>query len=238
MSKHLEIVKDVGRMGLNLLYPNDFEYYLIIMELVDSEGRTVEYLSFPVNPESISYDDELLTNVKKTLGGVVATDIGTNRPKRISLTGTFGRKLRLLVDVDSPCDNSNTKSGVFSMTPNNGLEIKTNIFNARLKTGYGTTKILKAIVDKSVQLDEYNQPYKLYLYFPPLGESYLVKFQNFKLNQDYSTSNMLWKYNMTLTVLGELKDMLGSESSSVSQLKLPAIQKGINLLFNKINSYL
>lgn len=237
MDKRLEILKEVGRIGLNTLYPTEFEYYIVIFELVNSEGKTVEYLSFPVNPDSISYDDEVLSNVRKTLGGVSVVDNGTSRPKKISMSGTFGRKLRLLLDVNTNSTSNGTKDGSF-LVPGNSLEIKTNVFNARLKTGYGTIRILKSIIEKSVQLDEYDKPHRVYLYFPPLGENYLIKFQTFKLTQDYSTSNMLWKYMINLSVLGELDSMVGNTSLSSRELKLQSVQRGLNILLNKIGRML
>lgn len=225
-----EYTAKIGRAGLHTLFPNDFEYYAVTLELTDSKGQTLEHLTFPVSPDSISYDDQSLANTKKTLGGISSTDSDTIRPKKISMSGTFGRKLRLLTGINNQ-DATGTSSGNFK-GEKPGFQINTKVFKIRLKTGYGTTKILKAIVDRSRGIDKYNEPNNLYLYFPVMGEDYLIKVDLFRMNQDVTSSNMLWKYTLNVTVLGNLKEIKTANSSSIVGNDL--VQRGLGLVANEI----
>ena len=58
----------LGRQLLSTLYPNDFEHYLLAFELVDSQGTTIDYFAFPINPSEYNYTRNALTNVKKNSG--------------------------------------------------------------------------------------------------------------------------------------------------------------------------
>lgn len=228
----LKQIATIGRAGAHTLFPNDFEYYAVTLELTDSKGRSIEYLTFTVSPDSISYDDQTLANIKKTFGGISSTDSNTNRPKRITMSGTFGRKIRLLTELNNSGSDQSTKDGVFSIAKE-GLQSKSRLFNIRLKTGYGVTKILKSIVDKSSELDDYNEPMNLYLYLPILGENYLVKNNSFRLTQDVTSSNMLWRYMMDLTVLANLSE-IRPQGGVGRSLVNSVIQKGVGTLLNRV----
>lgn len=220
-----------GRAAAHTLFPNEFEYYAVTLELTNSIGTTQEFLTFPVSPNNITYDDQTLVNIKKTFGGISATDSGTNRPKRITLTGSFGRKLRLLTGLNNHLGG--TADGAYKSQIGEGLQIKTKILNVSLKTGYGTTKILKSIVEKSAGIDEFDKPMNLYLYFPILGENYLVKVNSFRLFQDVQASNMIWKYALELTAIANL-----SETKAIVSLGRGVandlIQSGVGVVLNKV----
>lgn len=232
MSSVRQFITKIGQAGAHTLFPTEFEYYAVTLELTDSRGKSIEYLTFPVTPDNISYDDQTFVNIKKTLGGISSTDTSTNRPKRITMNGTFGRKLKLLTELNNANSGDSTKGGVFSPIQD-GLQSKTRLLNLRLKSGYGVTKILKSIVDKSSSLDEYNNPLNLYLYFPVLGENYLIKINNFRLTQDITTSNMLWKYMLDITVLANLAEIRPRPTIG-KNLANDVVQKGVNLVLNKV----
>lgn len=225
-----------GRALINGLYPNEFEYYAITLELTDSQDKVVDFLTFPVNPNEMEYDHQSVVNIKKNFGGVTALDTESFVPKRYSMSGTFGRKLRLLLsNVDNISAEQSTAKGVFEKQ-RNGLQIKTAILNSKIKTGYGTMKVLEAIIDKSSGLDQYNKPMRLFLYNPTLGHSFLVKSNGLKIHQDYTTSNMMWKYHLTLTTIAPLA-RINSEKKKTSLTSIAVmgvLQKGVNLLSNSI----
>ena len=234
-------LREAGKAAINAVLPNDFEYYVVTLELTDSKGRTVEYLTFPVNPSTIAYDSVKLTNIKKSMGGVTALDTESYYPEKISLSGMFGRKLRILISPPTGSSDSiqSSSKGVFDTLKTDGLQIKTAVLDAKLKTGYGTTKILESIVRKSSSLDEYNKPNRLYLYIPPLGHSFLIKINSFQMNQEYPASNMLWRYSLSLTTLAKVSDISDENDRGSSLLKLTAfnlLQKGANAAVNSIKN--
>lgn len=242
--KITELAIDIGKAGVNALFPNEFEYYAVTLELTDSQGNTIEYLTFPVSPESMSYDNTTMSNVKKSMSGVSALDNETFNPRRIEVTGTFGRKFKILLnnelgDFDLQNYDDTSAKGVFKTTKANAMNIKEAVFNPKLKTGYGTLKILEAIVEKSKGFDKHNQSHKLYLYNPALGHNWLVKVDSINFSQDRTSSNMLWKYNMQLTAIAPLTKVnsidVGKKSLPVST-GISVLQGGLNSLTSKIRS--
>ena len=233
----IDLVQSGGKALVNGIFPNDFEYYAITLELVDSVGSTVEYLTFPVNPNTIDYDYRSIANVKKNVGGVTVLNTESFVPKKYSFSGTFGRKLRILINkADEIVDPQSSVKGVFGKLRENGLQIKTSVLNAKIKSGYGTMKLLESIVEKSAGLDRYGEPMKLYLYNPTLGHSYLVVVESFRPHQDRQTSNMIWQYNISFNVIAPLDRLLGKDTgtSLLSSTKMNVLQKGVNLVANSI----
>jgi len=226
-------LSQIGKAGVHALIPNDFEYYVVTLELTDSQGDTVEYLTFPVTPSSIIYDDTKITNIKKSFSGVTALDTETFVPKNITLQGTFGKKLRVLVGP-ALSSNQSSSSGVFDTLKTDGLQIKTNILNAKLKTGYGTTKVLEAIHKKSSGLDQYNRPNRLFLYIPPLGHSFLIKINSLKLEQNYGASNMMWNYTLQISTLANSADLVEQGKGLITALAFDNLQRSANQLVNSI----
>jgi hypothetical protein len=219
--RHDKLVQEIGRAGVHALFPNDFEYYMVILELVDSLGSTVDFLAFPVAPERYMHEDPGLVNIKKTLGGISALDTETFRPKTITMSGTFGRKFKLL--LSKPVTNAenavrSTDGGLFGKVVNKGMQIKSTAFDPKLKTGYGTLKILESIVDKSHGLDNDNEPFRLYLYVPALNHSWLVKVNKFAANQDRTSSNMMWRYDLTMTAIAQIDSLVDKAKEELSDL--------------------
>ncbi|HQF50625.1 MAG TPA: hypothetical protein PK588_07635, partial [Paludibacteraceae bacterium] len=48
-----QMAQDLGRGVLHQIYPNDFEYYMLALELVDGANNTIDYFVFPVMPSAI-----------------------------------------------------------------------------------------------------------------------------------------------------------------------------------------
>lgn len=222
-----EIGISAARAMQNALYPNEFEYYAITLEIVDSNGATYEHMTFPVMPESIMYDDASVVNIQKTVGGVAATDTSSYVPKTISIQGTFGRKFRLLLN---PKENI-TVQGILDNSRSFGqAQITRKVeFDPKMKSGYGATKLLQRIMELSSSLDEQNQPLRMFLYLPPLGQNFLVKKTAFTLSQDQASSNMMWRYSMQLTAIAPLETVISQEQinrSMQNNLIVNNLQKG------------
>jgi hypothetical protein len=47
------LIENVGKASVHALFPDEFELYLMALELTDSNGNLIDYLAFPVMPESI-----------------------------------------------------------------------------------------------------------------------------------------------------------------------------------------
>lgn len=228
-SRFQDLLRDIGKAGVNAMFPNDFEYYALTIELVDSKGRTVMYLTFPVNPDSIVYDNVTVTSVKKTMGGTSTLDNETFVPKTISIQGTFGRKFKLLI-APPILPDANINS-------NPGLQIKELAFDPKLKTGYGVMKLLEKMIDRSSTLDQYNQPYRLYFYNPTLNHNFWVKATRHLIQQDKQSSNMLWKYDIQLTAIAPLDRIVELDKGSLLlRTSLAALQSNLNKITKNLRN--
>ena len=92
-----QIISTVGRSALHALYPNDHEYYMIALELVNHAGDPIDYLAFPVMPSELKRMKQELTTIKNTMGGIVSLSTKKFIPIQFSLSGTFGRMFRVVL---------------------------------------------------------------------------------------------------------------------------------------------
>jgi hypothetical protein len=239
----VKITKDVGKAGLHAMFPNEFEYYALTLELTNSSGDMIEYLTFPVNPESMSYDSQSLVNIKKTMSGISALDNETFNTRSIQITGTFGRKFKLLINneihkVGSLSGGEDTIVGQVKNVKDGSMKIKDAVFDPKLKTGYGTIKILESMIEGSRQYDVKNRSNRLFLYNPALGHNWLVKCNSLHFEQDRTSSNMLWKYNLQFTVIAPMNEVK-NENERGSLLKstgIASLQSGLNTLAEYLRS--
>ena len=232
-SKFRELLAVAGRPAVGALFPSEFEVYMMTLELLDSEKNVADYFSFPVLPDDITKSEPELTNVKKTAGGVVSLTTNTFTPQDITINGTFGRSFKVLIGrdlIDFRAFSSSLKA--LGKGNINGLS---NPFDISIKTGYGCTKLLQYIVDKSTKLDDKGKPYTLFFHNPTLGESYLVEKMMLTLRMDKNTSNRMWGYSLSLKILapGNVIGELG-QSSLINTLSLGVLQKGFNILGSNI----
>ena len=128
----------MGRAALHSLSPDNFEYYLCSLELLDSSGDTKGFISFSVMPNNISETKNQIATISKTNSGIVSVFNSTFVPRDISIQGTFGRKLRLLLGMK---ETENV-----SVIPFFGGNFATNSNDVLIKTGYGMTKMLKNMI--------------------------------------------------------------------------------------------
>lgn len=239
-----ERVSQLGKAALSALYPNDFPYFFIAFELVDSQNNSVDYFAFPILPDEIRETHQEITTVRKTIAGVYTVKNPSFTPRQISIRGTFGRSFKILLggqQVEFAGFNLSIKNGKFNVSPPNFLENPVPQFSTFAKTGYGCIKVLEAIKEKSKKLDDYQKPFSLYLYNPILGGNYQVEFNSFTHMQDSDRSNMIPTYNVQLTAVASLDSILSGKANFKSALKNLAIgelQKDANRLANRVKSKL
>ena len=154
LNRYRGFINDIGKRATNTLFPDDFEYYLVSLELVNSLGVTVDFLSFPIQPESIRETKTELTNIKNSARGITAIKTTKTIPKQIEIKGDFGKNFKFilgreLVNFTSiKISNTQNKESLFSGT----TDIKKSLFSRTIKTGYGTIKVLESIIDKSLAI--------------------------------------------------------------------------------------
>lgn len=236
-----------GRSILHTLFPNDFELYMMALELTTFEGDTIDFFTFPVMPSQISKSEIHRTNVKKGLRGITIINSDSSTPSEISIRGNFGRSFKFLFNqggsnpgVIKAIRYANA-SGVGSVEDVNSniIDIRPS-FSPDLKTGFGCIKILQSIISKS-QGHENGKSFRLHLYNLSLNESYLVTTTKNPLviNQD-ENSNMLWNYTLNLVILGDLSkiDFGSSVKSSFQLISSDVIQRTVNNTVSELTKYL
>lgn len=242
LNKMKSMAQSIGVQALSGLYPNDFELYMVALELTDSEDNVIDYLAFPVMPDSIQKTEPTRTNVKKSLSGVTALTNPSFTPQEINIKGSFGRNFKILLNIANPVKGAafSTTAGKYDLFSISGRQTNLSFpgFDVGVKTGYGVIKILKAMASKSVALDKYGKPLRLYFYNMALGESFLVVIppSGVQYSQDIS-KNMIWNYNLTMIALAPLDAVAagkGKRSTMVDRLVSSAIQTGVNKLATKV----
>lgn len=243
IERYRSIVDSIGKAGAHALYPNEFEYYLMAFELVNSQDDVVDYIVLPVMPDSINHDSPHITNVTKTSGGVVAMDTSSFVPIDFQIAGNFGRNLKLVIgkeDVSFSALGLSTKSGVMMRTDINSQSKNRSVFDPRIKSGYGATKLFQSILDKSSALDDNNMPMRLYFYNMAFGESYLIKLKTKRFSQVRDSGNMIWSYSIQFTALAPLSLVSGGSStkSTARLLTTDILQKNMLRTASSIKSML
>ncbi len=232
----------IGRTALSALYPNDINLALIALELVDSNGSTVDYFTWPIMPSEIREVHQEITNIKKTIGGVYVLKNTTFAPRQISLSGTFGRRFKLLINnkqLELAGFRFSLSGGKVNISPPNFLEQRIPEFSSIAKNGYGCIKIIEAMKEKSKKLDENGKPYSLYFYNPLLGNNYQIEIINFSHMQDENEHNMLPAYSLQCVAVAPLEGVLSRLSNINSALKnitFAGLQKSANAIVSNLKS--
>lgn len=240
-------VADIGRVGLSALYPNDFEVYLMSLELVkinkDGVEETEDYFSFPVMPNNINQSEPQITNIKKTAGGISIISANTFIPKEVSIQGNFGRSFKILIK-DEPITfkgllvkpaSLNIKQGVKGISDN--IKEGKLPFDNTIKTGYGCIKILQSIADRSTSIEN-GHPKRLFFHNPAFGESHLIKITNFTASQSMQT-NMIWNYNLSFKLISSIQNIRGVEDKSLKKsLRTGMVQNKVNGTANFVTKVL
>lgn len=225
-----KLIGSVGLAGAHYLFPTDLDtYYACSLELVDSEGDTVDYFVFPIMPNDYSSTYTSLTNVKKAAGGILVIKNPGFKPKKIRISGDFGRNFRFMIgqhQVSSKAWKYSTAGGDYNASL---LPDRNQPFIIGVKTGYGAIKVLEAVIFKASQLDIKGRPFTLYFYNPALGESYIVSADSLSLNQNLQ-KNQIWSYQLQMTAIG----FTGSRRMLWKIMSASIVSRGIDSTVNKV----
>ena len=191
----ISVVDTLGRAALHAMAPDNFEYYMCSLELLDSSKSTKGFMTFAVMPNNILETKTEIATINKTNRGVVTTFNSSFVPRDISIQGTFGRKLRLIIGAKEPSNGDKTWFGNLMSSGNLGFNMMGG--SVLVKTGYGLTKMLKKIVDTAYTLDENGKPHTLIWTNYALNTSYVVEILQSSYSQTYE-NNMLWYYNLEM----------------------------------------
>lgn len=202
--KRDELIAATGRTGLNLAFPSEFELYVLAFELLNEQGETLKYFIFPTNPSTIDEAQSEITNVKITLGGVTSLSTPRFIPSEITLSGNFGRRFRILLGEDYKEFLGGFKKGKGGLK--NGI---VDLFDSKIKTGYGCIKVLESIINEARRVDD--QGIKTLIFHNlALGNSYIVKPLNIRFSQSQE-SNMVWNYNLSMKGVAPLSSLYTSK---------------------------
>lgn len=237
--KRALLFEEVGKAALNVKYPNEFELYVIALELINAKGDTLRYFVFPVMPSNIDETKPQLTNIKKTLGGVSVLSTPGFIPTDITITGNFGRKLRILLGTDYQ-EFLNSFQDYGKVTKESFSKGVQDVFEDRIKSGYGCCKILEEIIEECNTIDETDGIRSLIFHNLALGNSYLVKPTTLRFFQSQE-SNMIWNYNLTLKSIAPLDSLYSEDQLEEMRKRLTItgyIQKQVDRVVNGLTSVL
>jgi hypothetical protein len=242
-----QMAQDLGRAIMHSNFPNDFEYYMMALELVAGDGSTIDYLAFPVLPSSITKSENKRISIKKAFKSTLVLTSTAFTPQDITIRGNFGRGFKILIGGNEVMNGlafiASIRNNVFglSRTGNKNIVTIQPQFNSSIKTGYGVTKLLQSIIQKSDGSDS-NGPYRLYFYNFALGESYLVVAPSkaLTLEQNDSGMNMIWNYTLNLTIIAPLELVKSAKQNTSLELLFSnnIIQNTTNQIGKEIAGYL
>ncbi len=225
------VAANIGQAALHSLAPDDFEYYLCSLELLDSTGNTKGFMFFTVMPNNITESKIQIASITKTNKGISTLFNSTFVPRDISIQGTFGRKIRLLVGIKEPQNVS--KIPFFS--GNLGLNVEG---NSVIKTGYGLVKMMKSIIDESCKVDKNGNACILIFNNYAFNTHYVVEVMQSAFSQNIE-NNMLWYYNLEMKAVApasavKMQNQDG-DKRYFERVAANAIAKGIGDLLNDIS---
>lgn len=220
------LVQTGGRTILNITFPDEFELYVIAFELLNEKGETLKYFIFPVNPATLDESQPEITNIKKTLGGVTSLSHPGFVPPDINISGNFGRKFKILLGEDYK-----DFLGGFKLGPKGVFK---NLFDNKVKSGYGCVKLLESIVKEAKKVDVEDGIRTLIFHNLALGNSYVVKPMSLRYSMSQE-SNMIWNYNLSMKGLAPLSALYTADELDKIRYKLVItgyLQNQANRLMN------
>jgi hypothetical protein len=227
IKKVQDILIEGGRAYLHSLAPDDFEYYACAFQVVDSI-TDIEYIfNFPVMPNAIQINKKPHVNIKKTMRGYVDTISTSFSGPTINISGTFGRKFRLLIQRDNHANQETKKKS------ERAEDYKKDTFDLNVKTGYGATKLLEKVLKRSTQLDQYARPYRILFYNFAYNESYHVEVISFSISQSLE-NNAMWNYSIELKAIGSTDFFQDNNKNIKNMLAQAAVQKMANNTFSNL----
>lgn len=227
----------VGKAALHAAAPDNYEYYLISLELFNHKGEQEGFISFSVMPENISETSTPIINILRTWGGYVTNVNPGFIPVDIQLSGTFGRKFRLAGNTKDP---TKSNKNLFNLSVGKLLGASMNVVS-----GYGLTKIMQHILQsasktgslvKGAELGE-TYPYFLVYNNYSFNTSYVVEVINYNFQQSMAT-NMMWNYNIQLrAVANKLNFFKKNSSSLLSTVAANSIASGLTKIITGMAGY-
>ena len=227
-ANYRNLLNTIGTSALNAAFPDDFEAYMIGFELVNSDGRSLEYFAFPVMPNSISITEPEITNIKKVNGGVVSLKTRSFVPKDISLSGNFGRMFKILF---------RTQGVDFTSFDGTQRIVQGDFQGPNIKTGFGSIKAFGRILDGSKKIDNSGRPCRLYFYNFAFSQNYVVEVVD-KVFSQSREMNAIWNYSVNLKAVAPINDTVISDRSLIRVLGKNTLQRGVNQLATNITSIL
>lgn len=218
-----EIGATIGKAALHTLAPDDFEYYMCSLELLDSNKTTKGFMTFVIMPNNIMESKTQIATITKTNKGISTLFNSSFVPRDISIQGTFGRKFRLILGMKE-VEN-------VSVIPYFGGNLGFDVMDGDvlIKTGYGLTKMLKKMVDASSQLDDQKKPCILLFNNYALNTHYVVEVMQSSFSQSLE-NNMLWYYSLEMKAIAPADVVKSQQEQNAKFLKSVAsgaIAKGI-----------
>lgn len=180
----------LGKAALHSLYPDDFEYYLCSLELLDSTNTTKGFLIFPVMPNSITESQTPIKSITKTNRGLTTLFNDSFNPIDISIQGSFGRKIRIMSGLKQVANPGTIP--FFQLNTGNANIDKNSI---AVKTGYGVMKTLQYMIKTADQIDDKKKPYVLVFNNYSLNSHYVVEVVQSAFTQSVE-NNMIWFYSL------------------------------------------
>lgn len=203
-----KILQPMGEALLNSQLPDEFELYLIALQVVDDDKNEVkDFLVFPVNPNSIMHVQKSFTNVKKAFSSVHVNENNSFVPSPISLNGSFGRGIKAVITGDSAL---------------------------AIKTGYGVVRYLKNLIALSKSSNDNGKPYRTIFYNLAFNEVLTVEINECRYSQSLD-SNRIWQYDLQMTAVAP--GDIGNESLNFSlnqKMGFSFINKTLNSLLGGI----
>ena len=248
----------LGRKGLNLIFrlgkqiaasifPNDFEYYLVTLELRDADDILVDLLAFPIQPSHLSESFSFNTTTTKTNEGIHILYNPSFQPVSINMRGNFGRNFKFLSARALPLifkpirtlkkkltNSRRRQAGEAPLSDSKSLldidnKYKT-FFNKIITTGHGCVKALEKICLVSKERDYLNRPFILRYYNSFSGNEFVAVVKGFEKNQDEG-SNTIWNYSLSLTAVAWADDPSFTNLKPIAQKLLRrTIEVGTRLI--------
>lgn len=223
-----------GKWLLTQSNPDEFDYYMIALELLKSDFSTSKYFVFPILPNSIEYNDTPLTKVSKTAGGVSVLKSQQFNIKNLNISGSFGKNFKVLLG-----DDFSNLTSAFNSNSEDKFSKSLNNFSSAIKTGYGCTKVMESILKTSNQKDEFGGAHFLIFYNLAFNQKFLVEFNEQSYSQNLE-SNGIWNYSVRFNAIGEVDDFINADNiKTTKQLATDnMLQKNANKVYSKVSNVL
>lgn len=214
----ISIVEKMGESALHMLAPDNFECYQCSLELLDCDKKQIGFISFVVMPNNLSETWHPIQTQTKTKAGLITNFNDSFAPLDITLQGTFGRRFRLVTGLVDPSPKKWNGWGNFF---NGNMGRAMFGFETAYKSGYGLTKVLKFILEKSATLDSQGRPYILLYNNYAFNTSYVVDVVSSSFNQSIE-NNRIWFYEIALKAVAPGDSIQDEGKRNVKLLKMVA----------------